>query len=1464
MENDSPSSSSRSRREKKDKFGRLAALQKLKNLRGSKHKYEVEEIDNVYDLVDDKNFAKTVVERQQDDWIVDDGGGAGGYVEDGREIFDDDLDDESIQKATKSSLSGPKKRKHNETKTKGSILNMLQNMSSKKTEAKGNNDDDILGSMLKELENKKPSTPKSSSNRFAAPKTNPKTKIREKTTSEEEEDAIIDFPTSRKTQRLEESQSTVSQALREEIKTESTSPRLKNGNPKEGKYPEKESSPVSDSKDLNPLQPESEALTSQATDELYSQYTAEFPEDDFECPDVSLMPSATIPSTQLLQSTESSQKAKMDITDDEDIDNLLSNMEMLDHWNLEADKLPHTAIQDPSGKISEDLSKVVTTNSSGDSILKFFWLDASEDPYRQPGVVHLFGKVHLESSNTYVSCCVTVKNIPRRIYVLPRETLSSGEPNSMMNVYTEFNDYATRQRISEFRTQTVKKNYAFEIEGIPVESDYLEVRYPASYSPIPSDYTGKTIEHIFGSSVNALELLLIERDIKGPCWLEIKNPIVVEGLATWCKLQVNCLKMENISVHKDDDGRKLSIPPMTVTTLNIRTSLNAKEQTNEIAMISVLSHDDFQIDKAAPKPAFQQHYCFITHPKSTPWPLYAVDKLKKCQSTHVIVCESESELLEKFLDKIQGIDPDILIGYDCGFQFDVLTRRLVTLKVKNPSRTSKLKRNLLPFLKGKIMLQQIFCGRPICDLQICAKEVNLKVRNYNLDTLCSTVLNTKENFIKEIKPSNCPQFYSSPEKILGLVKIVMTEISYILNLICEMNIIPLALQITSIAGNVLSRTLSAGRAERNEFLLLHAFFKKGYITPDKRAFNKKNEDSTKKKAAYAGGLVLEPKKGFYDNLILLMDFNSLYPSIIQEYNLCFTTIPGVCYTELTDADLPGRDVQTGVIPTEIRKLVESRSEVKKLMKTPNLSPELKLQYNIRQLALKLTANSMYGCLGAAHCRFYAKHLAALVTAKGREILQNTKILVEKLNYDVVYGDTDSIMIKSNISNYDEAFGVAKKIKQEVNKAYKKIELDIDGVFRYMLLLNKKKYAAVLMSKTTSGKLEYQTELKGLDIVRRDWCQLACEVGKHVIDQIFTELSIEEKTAKVREYLEKIAANLRNQSIPLSSLVITKQLSKDPKDYPQKNQPHVAVALRLNKQGGRMWKAGDTVPYIICLDGTSHSPIERAYHIDEYKKSENLTLDIDYYIMNQIIAVLQRICTPIPELDGGFLAECLGVADKYKPVVSSSLYGGEQSNSITTYTPKVSRFEKCEPFVFKCKDCGTENEIKKFMKTVGRREVPALVACTLETCKSPPWRHVKAVQNYLQMEIRRFVNKYYQQELQCDNSECNYTGDALQLGCSDEVTNRPICPMCFEGELVREVTETMLYEQFNFYMDCFDFARHGKDLETPVTPEVIAAYDRLKQFVEKYLRKNAYSIVDLNKVFLCIRQGHQGKDVKKKS
>lgn len=230
---------------------------------------------------------------------------------------------------------------------------------------------------------------------------------------------------------------------------------------------------------------------------------------------------------------------------------------------------------------------------------------------------------------------------------------------------------------------------------------------------------------------------------------------------------------------------------------------------------------------------------------------------------------------------------------------------------------------------------------------------------------------------------------------------------------------------------------------------------------------------------FLGGLVLDPKVGFYDKLILLMDFNSLYPSIIQEYNICFTTTK----VSRSDSDeektiLQGANGPPGILPTEIRKLVESRKGVKALMKNSDISSDLRMQYHIRQMALKLTANSMYGCLGFSNSRFYAKHLAALVTEKGREILTNTRDCVQKMCFEVIYGDTDSIMINTNSLDYEQVFKIGNKIKHEINKMYKQVELEVDGVFKYLLLLKKKKYAAVILTKSKNGELITEQEHKG--------------------------------------------------------------------------------------------------------------------------------------------------------------------------------------------------------------------------------------------------------------------------------------------------------------------------------------------------------------------------------------------------
>lgn len=159
--------------------------------------------------------------------------------------------------------------------------------------------------------------------------------------------------------------------------------------------------------------------------------------------------------------------------------------------------------------------------------------------------------------------------------------------------------------------------------------------------------------------------------------------------------------------------------------------------------------------------------------------------------------------------------------------------------------------------------------------------------------------------------SEVRNMFSETRTLMNLIETTATDAMYSLHIAADLNALPLAAQITNICGNILSRTLAGGRSERNEYLLLHAFSERNFIVPDKIYGKKpfgdkealghdvdihddvdggKKQKTSKRKPAYTGGLVLEPKRGFYDKFILLVDFNSLYPSIIQEFNICFTTV----------------------------------------------------------------------------------------------------------------------------------------------------------------------------------------------------------------------------------------------------------------------------------------------------------------------------------------------------------------------------------------------------------------------------------------------------------------------------------------------------------------------------------------------------------------------------------------------
>ncbi len=752
-----------------------------------------------------------------------------------------------------------------------------------------------------------------------------------------------------------------------------------------------------------------------------------------------------------------------------------------------------------------------------DGTLRFFWTDYTEIN----GSLCLFGKVKNRSNETYVSCFVKVDNILRKLYFLPREYRhkqgrETTDEVQMNHVYDEVVNIMSRHKVSTHKIKPCSRKYAFELPGIPKEADYLKLLYSYDRSGLPMDLKGETFSHVFGTNTSMFEQFVLWKNIMGPCWLNIEGAnFTAVNNASWCKLEVQVDKPNGISTLGDSDN--LEAPPLTLMSLAIRTTMNVKENKNEILVASVRFYENVSLTDSTPAEEMPQRTFTIMRPNGE-YPVgFKMDAEK--HRGQIKMERSEAGLLSMLLAIIQKNDPDAILGHRLDdVDFNVLLTRMRDRKTPGWHRIGRLKRDAWPKNMGKgggsyFAERHLAVGRLLCDLaNDMGKSMMARCQSWSLDEMCSLYLGGN-NKRKEIDSEKALAMAATQAGLMNYVKLCEADTFFIAALALKQQLLPLTKVLTNLAGNSWARTLSGTRAERNEYILLHEFHRNKYICPDKvwgkGAVNKKLEDEgnadgeegvdAKKIDKYKGGLVFEPEKGLYDKFILVMDFNSLYPSIIQEYNICFTTIERADIGDDDDKvpEVPEDTANKGILPRLIRTLVTRRREVKKLMKDKTATDHERQTWDVKQQALKLTANSMYGCLGYTKSRFYARPLAALTTSKGREILQSTKDLAESTHaLRVIYGDTDSVMVNTNMDNIQEAIKLGNEFKKSVNERYELLEIEIDNIFRRLLLHAKKKYAAINMVEV-DGKWKEKMEVKGLDMRRREYCQLSKDTSQYV-------------------------------------------------------------------------------------------------------------------------------------------------------------------------------------------------------------------------------------------------------------------------------------------------------------------------------------------------------------------------------
>ena len=1154
-----------------------------------------------------------------------------------------------------------------------------------------------------------------------------------------------------------------------------------------------------------------------------------------------------------------------------------------------------------------------------------YWLDCVE----QSGSVYLLGKIRLEGEEErFASCCCVVKNVERSFFVLPRVDPESGSRFGMKDVWEDVRSALVPTCVPKsepLKCKGVKRGYAFGDEDVPRSGDteYLKVKYASRHRAPPVSLCKRgtrSIEKILGAGSTPLEQFLVKRKLMGPCWVKIEKPVSRDSKVSWCVLEVEVPDAKKITLARDCP---YGPPPLVCTTLSVKTAVNPKTHQHEIVAVAALTHRGVGLDGATPDGGRGEDQRLFQHSTekqeagSRRWTCVAArplgpdiagaqdapldpklprdlhGELKKADHGFladrgtVTVAPNERALISVLLARIQRDDPDVLCGHNIlGFELDVLLARALALKVGNAwSKVGRLKRNKPPHKWKASSGRDTFhasatSGRLICDTYLAAREHLRSATTYALPALAETQLGVRGR--RSLEPRQVAQLLGSgSQNVCGLLRHAAEDCRLVERLALRLQVLPLSKQLTSISGNLLGNTLKGKRAERIEYLLLHEFHRMKFLAPEKQRYDaddddvdhskkrKKKADPHKRaKATYAGGLVLEPKKGFYDSHVLLLDFASLYPSIIQEYDLCFSTVDWApvakrmearangesdakkARTESDDGveeaaeELPPLPVRgegaTGVLPRVLKNIISKRREVKGLLKKEK-NQKKRETYEIRQMALKLTANSMYGCLGFSHSRFYAKPLAAMVTSLGRDCLMAAVDVAEKeLGLEVIYGDTDSIMINTRTDDLAVVKDLGLKVKKAVNKRYRLLELELDGIFKTMLLLKKKKYAALVVNEQKDGSITLHKETKGLDMVRRDWCPLSKRTGAKVLDYLLSGDQADVVVANVHKVLEDVCKEAREGRVSVADFVVTRGLNKPVEKYPDsKSQPHLRVAKAMLKEG-RAVNVGDHIPYVICLDGDGASSkkgiADRTEHPDNVdsdttivdKRNEKIgapvmvtpggppvrpKVDVEWYLAQQILPPIARLCEPIAGMSKASIADRLGLdARKFEQHLARSQQALVEAEARgAAFVPMAcmgdeERFGDCAPVQVECASCHVTKPLMLWPKRSedSTDDAPPCLKCP--SCNARLLGHASSAACFsrlsvaLQLATRGALKRYYEGWMLCDDATCG--ARTRQLSGAGPRCLRRGC----RGRMVAEESEKRIYTQLCYQKALFSAGR----------------------------------------------------------
>lgn len=565
---------------------------------------------------------------------------------------------------------------------------------------------------------------------------------------------------------------------------------------------------------------------------------------------------------------------------------------------------------------------------------------------------------------------------------------------------------------------------------------------------------------------------------------------------------------------------------------------------------------------------------------------------------------SEVELLEKFKETIDEYKPEALVGYfSDGFDFPYIGTRAKKYKL---SLDIGLDFSKVDITRREISTSKIAGITHIDIFKFIRRVVSLtmKTDKYDLSSVANELIGEIK---KDVELNNLAKDWDEGKNLEAYAKYNLQD--SLLTYKLTKKLIPNIFELVKIVGMFPYNATRIGFSQLIEAYLLNQSKNFGEIIKNKPIHEEIRE---RRKLSFQGAFVYEPKAGIYEDIIVL-DYRSLYPSIISSHNISPETLNCKCCDEKSEKAPEIKEKywfckkRKGFIPSIVDNLIKRRMRIKEMIANKGRSDPI---LTARSEGLKVLANSLYGYYGFFGARWYCIECSKSITAWGRHYIHSVINKAEENGFKVIYSDTDSVFLL-----------MGKKTKKDIEKFTENInvklpglmELEYEGHYPRGIFVKSKGKDVGAKKKYALISDEGEIKITGFETVRRNWSPIAKKVQKEVIKIVLKE----NDSNKALKHVKKIIEELRKNKIKIEDVVMTTQLQKNIEEYVQIG-PHVAVAKRMKAKGLNV-SSGSMIKYVV-VKGKGMIR-DRARAIDDMK---NEKYDSDYYINNQVVPAVEGI------------------------------------------------------------------------------------------------------------------------------------------------------------------------------------------------------------------------------------------------